>query len=108
MKTQPEIRDAAAPHREGASRSRELLLLAFALLILVAVAWFIRRALLLIYVSAVFAVVLKPAVDWLHRLSLLGWRPGRGAALLLLVLLLCAFLGGLIAIAVPSIVDNVS
>jgi predicted PurR-regulated permease PerM len=108
MKTHPEARYPAAPHREGASSSRELLLLSFGLLILLAVAWFIRRALLLIYVSAVFAVVLKPAVDWLHGISLMGWRPGRGAALLLLVLLLCAFVGGLIAIAVPSVIDNVS
>jgi len=87
---------------------RQTLLLAFAIVILLVVAWFIRHALLLIYVSAVLAVVLKPGVDWLHRKSILGWRPGRGAALLLIILVLCILLGILIAIAVPSIVSNLA
>jgi predicted PurR-regulated permease PerM len=89
-------------------KGRDLLLLGFALAVLLVVAWFIRHALLIIYVSAVFAVVLKPAVDRLHHTRIFGWRPGRGIALLLLVLLLCSVLGGIIAIAVPSIVSDVS
>ena len=87
---------------------RQTVLLAFALVLLLAVAWVIRHALLVIYVSAVFAVVLKPGVDWLHGRSILGWRPGRGTALLLIVLVLCLVLGILIAIAVPSIVSNLA
>jgi predicted PurR-regulated permease PerM len=85
-----------------------ILLLAFAIAVSLLIAWVIRHALLIIYVSAVFAVVLKPAVDWLHRMRILGWRPGRGAALLLLVAVLGIFLGGMIAIAVPSIISNVA
>jgi predicted PurR-regulated permease PerM len=80
--------------------------LAFSIAIGLAVCWMIRHALLIIYVSAIFAVVLGPAVEWLHAKSIFGWRPGRGMALLLLILLICVFLGGIFAIAIPSIVDN--
>ena len=94
--------------RPADARGRYTVILAFAIAVLLVVAWFIRHALLLIYVSAVFAVVLKPGVDWLHRKSILGWRPGRGAALLLIVLVLCIVLGSLVAIAAPSIVSNLA
>jgi predicted PurR-regulated permease PerM len=83
-------------------------LLGFALAVSLVLAWFIRHALLIIYVSAVFAVVLKPAVNRLHHTRVFGWRPGRGIALLLLVILLCSVLGGIIAIAAPSIASDVS
>jgi predicted PurR-regulated permease PerM len=68
--------------------------------------WFLRHALLIIYVSAILAVVFKPAVDWLHRRSILGWRPGRGAALLIIVLGLAVVVGGLAGIALPSLISN--
>jgi predicted PurR-regulated permease PerM len=91
-----------------ARKRRDLLLLGFAIAVGLIVAWFLRHALLIIYVSAVFATVCKPAVDWLHRRSIFGWRPGRGIALLLLVALLFVFLGGIVALAIPSIVSNVT
>ena len=109
MRRQPQSTD---PPPEAAlatnTNSRNLVLLAFGILVCLALAWVVRHALLVIYVSAVFAVVLKPAVDWLHGTSILGWRPGRGTALLLLVALLCAVLGGMIAIALPSILSNLT
>jgi predicted PurR-regulated permease PerM len=92
----------------GARNGRGLVVVGAAIVVGLVLAWNIRQALLLIYVSAVFAVVLKPGIDWLHRTSLFGWRPGRPAALLLLVLLLCIFIGGIIAIALPSIIANVA
>lgn len=93
--------------RRDAGRSgRDFLLLGFAIAVALALAWYVRKALLIVYVSAVFAVVLEPAVEWLHSRSLLGWKPGRGTALLLLIALLLIFLGGMIAIAVPSIISN--
>src|SRR4051794_40572985 len=91
-----------------AKNSRRLVVVAAAIVVGLVVAWNIRQGLLLIYVSAVFAVVLKPGIDRLHRTSLFGWRPGRAAALLLLVLLLCIVIGGIMAIALPSIIANVA
>jgi predicted PurR-regulated permease PerM len=88
------------------NKGRHLVLLAFVIAVSLVIAWFARHALLLIYVSAVFAVVLKPSVDWLHRRSIFGWRPGRGTALLLLVLLMLVFAGALIGIALPAVIEN--
>ena len=88
------------------SCARRITWMAFAIALLLVVGWFIRHALLLIYVSAIFAVVLKPGIDWVHRTSIFGWRPGRGAALLLIVAVLCIVLGVLIAVAVPSMASN--
>jgi predicted PurR-regulated permease PerM len=94
--------------RPGENCGSRIVWLALAGVLLLGIAWFIRHALLLIYVSAVLAAVLKPGIDWMHRTSIFGWRPGRGAALLLIVLVLCLLLGGLIAIALPSIISDVS
>jgi hypothetical protein len=60
-----------------ARNSRGLVVVVAAIVVGLVVAWNIRQALLLIYVSAVFAVVLKPAIDRLHRTSLFG--SGRGS-----------------------------
>jgi len=92
------------PHPRPA---RELLILGFALVVLLAVAWYLRGALLLIYVSSVFAVVLKPAVDRVHRQSFFGWHPGRGAALMLLLATVLVVLGTAAAFAIPPIVDDI-
>jgi predicted PurR-regulated permease PerM len=108
MESQPDASKGVARRRKFADGGRNLLLLEFALVVVLVTAWFLRHALFTIYISAVFAVVLKPAVDRLHHSSIFGWHPGRGMALLLLVLALCLVLGGFIAVAVPSIVENVA
>jgi predicted PurR-regulated permease PerM len=100
---QPQSESAASRRPRSGS---DLVLLAFAIAVLLVLAWFVRGALLIVYVSAVFAVVLKPAVDWLHRRSIFGWRPGRGTALLLLVTLMSLFVAALIGIALPSVISN--
>ena len=93
--------------RNPRDRVRGLMYLAFAIAAGLVVAWIIRNALLIIYVSAVFAVVLKPFVDWLHGASILGWHPGRGTALLVLFLLFIVAFSACIAVAVPSIVSSI-
>src|SRR4051794_29911244 len=92
--------------RDG-SRSVRLVFLAFALAVAVALAWYLRHALLLIYVAAVFAVVLQPAVERVHRLSIFGWKPSRGAALLLLIAAVLLVLGLFAAFALPPLVSDI-
>src|SRR5258707_14532953 len=62
--------------------------------------------LLLIYVSALFAVVISPAIRFIRRLKISGWRPGRGLAIgILLVSLLTALI--LFALfALPPMIDD--
>ena len=44
------------------------------------VAWRVIDVLLLVYVSALFAVVLAPAIDFIRRLHIGNWSPSRGIA----------------------------
>jgi predicted PurR-regulated permease PerM len=79
-------------------RAERILFLGFATALLLCVAYLARQALLVIYVSTVFAVVLSPAVNRVHRFGIWHWHPSNGAAILLfcfaiaiVVVLLCAF-----------------
>ena len=62
--------------------------------------------LLLIYVSALFAVVISPAIRFIRRMKIGKWRPGRGLAIgILLVSLLTALI--LFALfALPPMIDD--
>ena len=58
----------------------------FALLLGLYVAWLVRDVLLLIYMSALFAVVFSPGVRLIRRINIRNWHPGRGLAIAILVL----------------------
>ncbi len=67
------------------STSSRAVVLAFALGIALWLVYLLRGALILIYLSIVFAVVLEPAVDTVQRLRIRRWSPGRGSAILIIV-----------------------
>jgi predicted PurR-regulated permease PerM len=75
----------------------------FAALLLIYVAWRAIDVLLLIYVSALFAVVIAPAINFVRRLRVGSWRPGRGVAALILVLGLMITVGLFLIFALPPI-----
>jgi predicted PurR-regulated permease PerM len=82
---------------------RSDILFAVALLLALVVAWRVVDVLMLVYVSALFAVVLAPAIDLIRRLRIGRWSPSRGVAVLLLI---AGVLGALILfldLAVPPI-----
>lgn len=66
-------------------------------------AYTVRDVLMLIYVSALFAVVLSPAIGVIRRLRIRGWRPGRGFAIVFLVLLLALVGTIFMVVAFPPI-----
>jgi len=77
----------------------------FALTIVLALylAWMIRKVLVLLYVSALFAVVLQPLVLFVANLRIGPFQPFRRVAIFLLLLLV---VGGLVAfgfVAVPPV-----
>jgi predicted PurR-regulated permease PerM len=57
----------------------------FALLLGLYLAWLVRDVLLLIYMSALFAVVFSPAVQFVRRAHIRNWRPGRGLAIVVIL-----------------------
>ena len=67
---------------------RSDILFFFSVLIALWIAYTVRDVLLLIYVSALFAVVLAPAIGLVQKIRINGCRAGRGFAILFLILVL--------------------
>jgi predicted PurR-regulated permease PerM len=82
---------------------RSDILFAFAVAILLLIAWYVRGVLTIIYVSALFAVVLGPVIESIRRIRIGSWRPSRGIAIIAMILL---GLGGItlfLLFAIPPI-----
>lgn len=82
---------------------RNDIVFAIALLAVLAAAWAIRNILLLVYVSALFAVVLSPAIELIRRVHIGKWRPGRGGAILVLILAGIGLVAGIGLLILPPI-----
>jgi predicted PurR-regulated permease PerM len=89
--------------RSHTSSLRNDILFTVALLAVLAAAWAIRHVLLLIYVSALFAVVLSPAIDLIRRMHIGKRRPGRGLAILILIVVGIAAVAGIGLLMLPPI-----
>lgn len=81
---------------------------AFALVLAGYVAWLIRDELVLLYVSALFAVVLTPLVRAIGAVRIRGRQPFRRVALLLLLLGVAAALTAFGALALPPVVRDLN
>jgi predicted PurR-regulated permease PerM len=57
----------------------------------------------LVYVSALFAVVLAPAIGLVRRIHIGKWRPGRGAAVIIIILSMLAVIVFTLLFALPPI-----
>jgi predicted PurR-regulated permease PerM len=67
---------------------RSDILFFFSVLIALWIAYTVRDVLMLIYVSALFAVVLSPAIGLIRKVRIGNWRAGRAFAILFLILML--------------------
>ncbi len=80
---------------------------AFALAIALYLAWLIRGVLVLLYVSALFAVVLAPVVRATSRIRIGRWQPFHGsAAILILLLAVAALLTAFGFLALPPVLRD--
>jgi predicted PurR-regulated permease PerM len=93
------------PERVGSLRAD--ILFTLAVLALVAVAWQVRDVLLLIYVSALFAVVLSPVIRLILRIRIGTWRPGRGLAVILLLLGAAVLVAAFAVLALPPMLRDI-
>jgi predicted PurR-regulated permease PerM len=90
------------------SRSvRGYIVFAFAIGLILATAYLMRQILLLLYVSALFAVVLSPVIRGITRIPIGRWHPGRGLAIFLLLLSLAAAATLFFAFALPPVLKDV-
>lgn len=72
------------------------------------VAWLARDVLLLVYVSALFAVVVTPAINAVRRIRIGSWHPGRGAAAAIIVIAGLGAMGLLASFALPPVFRDLS
>ncbi|MGO9317782.1 MAG: AI-2E family transporter [Terracidiphilus sp.] len=86
---------------------RRDIVFAFALALACYLAWLIRDVLMLLYVSALFAVVLSPMVRFTSRLRIRSWQPFKGSAAIFILLLVAA--GAITAfgfLALPPVISD--
>jgi len=79
----------------------------FAVLLALAIAWQLRHVLELVYVSALFAVVLMPIVQQIMRLRIRGWGPSRPLAIVALLAGVFILLTGFFLLGLPPVVHDI-
>jgi predicted PurR-regulated permease PerM len=84
------------------------ILFAFALAAACYLAWLLRDVLVLLYVSALFAVVFRPVVRATGFLRIGRWQPFRGKAVLVLLLAVAGVLTGFGFLAIPPVLHDLS
>ena len=92
------------PRRPG--RHKGDILFAIAVLVALYAAWHVRHELVIIYVSALFAVVFMPVVRFIMKLRIGKWSPGRGSAVLILFLAIAAGIALFALLALPPILHD--
>ena len=94
------------PPRHWTARGN--ILFAFAVAIALALAWELRDVLLLVYVSALFAVVLMPVVNGIVRFEMRGGRRvSRGLAITILIGSAILLITVLLAIGLPPVISDI-
>lgn len=82
------------------------ILFAFGLALALYTAWHVREALILIYVSALFAVVLMPVLRGIMKLHIGKWHPGRGSAIFLLFCIVGGAVTLFVLFALPPVIKD--
>src|SRR6185437_7178085 len=85
---------------------RGLIFLFFGTALLLCFAWYLRRALLLIYVSVLLAVLLAPIVAFIRKIRIRKWHPSQGAAVAILYLGMLALLAVALIYFVPLVAKD--
>ena len=87
----------------GSRSLRGDILFGFAVALALYLAWVLRHVLVLLYVSALFAVVLKPLTLFIANLRIGRFHPFRKAGIFVLVLFVVGGLAGFGFLAVPPV-----
>jgi predicted PurR-regulated permease PerM len=104
----PSEREPVTPTQaETRSIVRNHMLFAVGLFLLLATAYKLRKELEIIYVSALFAVVLMPVIRRITNVSIRGWKPQRWMAILFLIFVGLTSATLFLLIGLPPVIDNV-
>jgi predicted PurR-regulated permease PerM len=106
MSETPFLNQPEQPAVGGRNRHHSDILFAFAVAIALYLAWHVRRELVLIYVSALFAVVLMPVLGFIMRLHIGKWKPGRGSAIFILLVTIATAVTAFLDLALPPVIHD--
>jgi len=101
----PEIAAKPADLTES-RRTRGNIVFFFAILISLGLAWKLAKEIEILYVSALFAVVLMPIVDWICRIQIKRWHPSRAISIVLMIVAVGAALALFFVIALPPVLRD--
>ncbi|ADW68349.1 AI-2E family transporter [Granulicella tundricola] len=91
---------------ERKSAVRSNIVFFFAMILLFVLGYKLLKELEILYVAALFAVVLMPMVIWITERSIRSYKPSRPVAIILLLLSAVVFLGLFFTIAVPPVLTD--
>ncbi len=94
------------PERPKEHSRRDDILFLLSLAFAIYLAWLLRDVLMLLYVSALFAVVLMPVIRGIMKIKIGSWQPGRGMAVLILFLVAGAALSIFFLFALPPVLRD--
>lgn len=80
----------------------------FGVVLLLLLAWLLVKEVLIIYVSALFAVVLTPAVTRIRSKKILGHYLSRPAAIILLVVSVLVVVGAFFTVGLPPVLHDLN
>ena len=115
MSTSPQIRTSALPTgtsgespvaAEKRTAVRGHIVFCFCIFLLLALCYKLSKELEIIYVSALFAVVLGPAVKWVTSRRIRGYQPSRGVAVVFLLFVAVVVLTLFFTIGLPPVLRD--
>ena len=102
--TLPETSSETPAQRRATVRAH--IIFALAAIVLLLLAWMLNKELRILYVSALFAVVLTPVTDFISKLKIKGWQPSRAVSIVLLIVGIVAALTLFLIIGLPPVLSD--
>nr|WP_089838856.1 AI-2E family transporter [Granulicella pectinivorans] len=75
-------------------------------ILLVLLAWTLNKELRIIYVAALFAVVLMPVIESIRKIDVRGWRPSRPVAIVILIAGIALGMALFLTFALPPVMRD--
>jgi predicted PurR-regulated permease PerM len=104
--TNPAAEELSPYEKRSRAEVRGHIIFCIVVLLLLALAWTLQKELLILYVSALFAVVLMPFVARITRLNLRGYHPSRAVAIVLLIVGVAGILALFFTTGLPPVVRD--
>jgi predicted PurR-regulated permease PerM len=104
--TNPTPEDLTPYEKKTRAQVRGNILFFFCVILILLLAWTLEKELLILYVSALFAVVLMPAVTRIRQIKIRGYSPSRGVAIIILIAAVSGFLALFFTTGLPPVLSD--